>query len=136
MNYLSKFDSDGKRIATYPLDNSIDDKKYDELIAEGYIEISEEDWNCYVGNKGQGANGTGYVRDSKTGKPVSAPAYVPTKEEKAAQLYAELQSDLSQINQELYDAVADGDTDLATDLRQEKKERLAQYQSDLAELED
>lgn len=135
MKYLSKFDAEGKRISSYPLDVLMTAETIESMKSEGFIEISEEDWNRYIGNYGMGKNGTGYIR-GKDGKPVDAPAYVPTKEEKAAQLYAELQSDLSQINQELYDAVADGDTDLATDLRQEKKERLAQYQSDLAELED
>ena len=134
MNYLSKFDSNGRRITSYPLDNSIDDKKA-ELIADGYIEISEEDWNYYVGNQGNGKNGTGYIRGAD-GKPISAPPYIPTKEEKAAQLYAELQSDLDEINRAIYDAVADDDNELATDLRHEKTDRLEQYQADLAGLEE
>ena len=134
MNYLSKFDSNGRRITSYPLDNSIDDKKA-ELIADGQIEISEEDWNYYVGNQGNGKNGTGYIRGAD-GKPISAPPYIPTKEEKAAQLYAELQSDLDEINRAIYDAVADDDNELATDLRHEKTDRLEQYQADLAGLEE
>ena len=81
MNYLTKFDSDGKRIASYLLDGTVTPEEYARLLDEGYIEISEEDWNYYVGNKGGGDNGTGYIYDSATGKPVSAPPYEPSKEE-------------------------------------------------------
>lgn len=54
----------------------------------------------------------------------------------AAQLYAGLQSDLDEINRAIYDAVADDDNELATDLRHEKTDRLEQYQADLAGLEE
>lgn len=42
-------------------------------IHNGYILISDEDYQHYIGNRGAGDNGTGYIRDPKTGKPVSAP---------------------------------------------------------------
>lgn len=49
--------------------------------ADGYIQISVEDWNTYMGNNGWGDNGTGYIRDTKTGKPVSAPPVSAVEEE-------------------------------------------------------
>lgn len=72
-NYLAKFDANGNRGATIPIDGTIsadDVKSYEE---QGYIVISAEDWAYYVGAHGTGNNGTGYIRDQQTGKPVSAP---------------------------------------------------------------
>ena len=69
MKYLSKFDAEGKRISSYPLDVLMTTETIESMKSEGFIEISEEDWNYYIGNYGMGKNGTGYVRDAKTGKP-------------------------------------------------------------------
>jgi hypothetical protein len=79
MEYLAKFDDAGRRKSTvirgvhYTTDT--ERKKY---IGDGYIPISDEDYQTYIGNRGTGDNGTGYIRDAKTGKPVSAP---PTETE-------------------------------------------------------
>ena len=135
MKYLSKFDSKGKRIASYPLDNSIDDKKREELIADSYIEISEEDWNYYVGNNGAGANGTGYIRDVKTGKPVDAPAYVPTVGEKMAEIKANYESQIDTLKESLATATLAGDDDLVADLKAEYAELMAEYQNALKGVE-
>lgn len=80
--YLAKFDATGCRETTvvkgvhYNTDE--DRQKY---IDEGYIPISDEDYQHYIGNRGAGDNGTGYIRDTKTGKPVSAPPAPTVKEE-------------------------------------------------------
>ena len=52
------------------------------------MEISDEDYQHYVGNRGTGDNGTGYIRDPKTGKPVSAPPAPPVEptEEQSAEV--------------------------------------------------
>ena len=82
MDILSKFDAHGVRIATvlsgvhYTSDE--DRQKY---INDGYIPISDEDYQHYIGNRGAGDNGTGYIRDPKTGKPVSAPPAPPVESE-------------------------------------------------------
>ena len=79
---LSKFDTHGVRIATvlsgvhYTSDE--DRQKY---INDGYIPISDEDYQHYIGNRGVGDHGTGYIRDPKTGKPVSAPPAPPVESE-------------------------------------------------------
>ena len=77
---LSKFDEAGGRMATvFPCVHYNTDEERQTYITDGYIPISEEDYQCYVGNRGAGDNGTGYVRDPKTGKPVSAPPASPVE---------------------------------------------------------
>lgn len=71
---LAKFDAQGRRRATVLSGiHYVGDDKRQKYIDEGYIPISEEDYQYYIGNRGAGDNGTGYIRDHKTGKPVSAP---------------------------------------------------------------
>jgi len=74
MTYLAKFDEAGRRISTVceGIHYTADEERQVYLDG-GYIPISEEDYHYYVGNRGQGENGTGYIRDAVTGKPVSAP---------------------------------------------------------------
>ena len=74
MEMLSKFDKNGCRQATV-LDgvHYRNEETRQNYIAQGYIPISEEDFAYYAGWRGAGDNGTGYIRDPKTGKPVSAP---------------------------------------------------------------
>lgn len=74
--YLMKFDEEGKKISAVPWVLADDWGGVEKLKNEGYIEVSDEDWNYYTGNCGDGDNDTGYIRDSITGKPISAPARV------------------------------------------------------------
>ena len=74
MEYLAKFDAAGRRTTT--VINGIHytmDAERQKYLDDGYIPISEEDYQTYIGNRGAGDNSTGYIRDAKTGKPVSAP---------------------------------------------------------------
>lgn len=77
---LSKFEAQGVRIATVlsGVHYSTDEERQ-KYIDDGYIPISEEDYQHYAGNRGAGDNGTGYIRDIKTGKPVSAPPAPPVE---------------------------------------------------------
>ena len=71
---LSKFDTTGRREATVVVDVHYSTNEERQVyINDGYIPVSEEDYQHYIGNRGAGDNGTGYIRDPKTGKPVSAP---------------------------------------------------------------
>ena len=71
---LSKFDAQGMRMATVLSGvHYTTDEERQAYINDGYIPISDEDYQHYIGNRGVGDNGTGYIRDPKTGKPVSAP---------------------------------------------------------------
>lgn len=130
MNYLSKFDSSGKRITSYPLDDTLTNDKKAELIADGYIEITEDEWNYYVGNKGAGDNGTGYVR-GKDGKPVSAPAHVATTEEKLLTLKSTYKADKAQLADYYLSAAMAGDTDTQAEIKAELEELDAQYAADV-----
>ena len=79
--YLAKFDADGRRETTVVRGiHYVTDEERQTYIDDGYIPISDEDYQHYIGNRGAGDNGTGYIRDTKTGKPVSAPPAPPVEE--------------------------------------------------------
>lgn len=128
--YLAKFDSDGRRAATVPVDCTLTDERKAELLADGYISITAEDWNYYVGNKGTGDNGTGYVR-GKDGKPVSAPAHVATTEEKLLSLESAYKSDKAQLADYYLSAAMAGDTDTQAEIKAELEKLDAQYAADV-----
>ena len=101
------------------------------MKAAGYIEISKEDWEYYIGAHGRGDNGTGYIRDPKTGKPVSAPAYVPTVEEKVAALDNQYENDKKTLASYYLDAALARDTDVQDALRAEMAALNEQYDADV-----
>ena len=79
---LSKFDAQGMRMATVLSGvHYTTDEERRSYIDDGHILPSDEDYQYYIGNHGMGDNGTGYIRDPKTGKPVSAPPAPPVEEE-------------------------------------------------------
>ena len=81
MEMLAKFDKNGCRETTVLEGvHYRDEASRESYIRQGYVAISEEDFAYYVGVRGTGDNGTGYIRDTKTGKPVSAPS-APVVEE-------------------------------------------------------
>jgi hypothetical protein len=129
MNYLTKFDDSGKRITSYPMDGTIGEERYKELINDGYVEISEEDWNYYVGNMGAGENGTGYIRGAD-GKPTDAPAYVPSVEEQLAQLDAQYNAEKANILTAYQTAMLYGDTDTMESLKADLTALDEQYDED------
>ena len=77
--YLAKFDAVGHRETTVVsgvhYETEGERQKY---LDDGFSPITDEDYQHYIGNRGMGDNGTGYIRDPETGKPISAP---PVKEE-------------------------------------------------------
>ena len=132
--YLSKFNSTGHRTVSVPVDVTLSDARKAELLAEGYIEISKEDWEYYIGVHGNGDNGTGYIRDPKTGKPISAPAYVPTVAEKVAALDNQYETDKKTLASYYLDAALAGDTDVQDALRAEMAALNEQYDADVKAL--
>lgn len=132
--YLCKFDENGRRTETL-LTCEFTDEEKQQKIAEGYIEISEEDWNYYVGNKGAGANGTGYIRGAD-GKPTDAPAYVPSKEEQRAALDAQYDADKATLMNYYTQALFAGDEEEQTALKDEMSEIDAQYVEDRKAIEE
>jgi hypothetical protein len=82
LEILSKFDTTGRREATVlERVHYITNEERQAYIDVGYIPISDEDYQHYIGNRGTGNNGTGYIRDPNTGKPVSAPPAPPVESE-------------------------------------------------------
>lgn len=134
ITYFCKFNEKGEREASVPstmIDNYGGKEK---LISDGYIEISDEDYQYYVGNKGQGDNGTGYIRDSTTGKPISAPARVVTLEERANALKSEYEANIKAIDEAIQIAKNNNDTVYVTELQQERQNTLDEYATKLEEL--
>lgn len=76
--FLIKFDPEtGDRLETYPYDSDITPERYEEMIADGFEEVSEEDWNRLIGN----FDGQPWVKDVVNGGYIPKPPYVPTLEE-------------------------------------------------------
>lgn len=135
MIYLCKFDDNGRRGATYPVDVTMSESRKAELIADGFIETSEVDWKLYCDMNG-GINGTGYIRDAETGHPVDAPAKVPTKDEKLAALDAQYDADKAELVKYYGEAGLMGDTDLQAELRDEMTQLDEEYAEARKKLEE
>lgn len=132
---LSKFDSDGRRIATVLSDiHYHTDAERQKYIDDGYIETSDEDYAYYVGNRGTGANETGYVRGAD-GKPTDAPAVVVTTAQKQASIAADYESQISELKDALATATLAGDESLIAELKEEYAEVKAEYEAALKEAE-
>ena len=80
--YLAKFDAVGHRETTVVSGVHYETEgERQKHLDDGFIPITDEDYQYYIGNRGMGDNSTGYIRDPKTGKPVSAPPAPPVKAE-------------------------------------------------------
>ena len=132
--YLTKFDEEGKKIAAVPLALADDWGGEEKLKTEGYIEVSDEDWNYYTGNMGDGDNGTGYIRDNATGKPISAPVRMITKEEQANALKSEYEANIKAVDEAIQIAKNNNDTEYVAELQQERQNTLDEYATKLEEL--
>ena len=134
--YLCKFDENGKRIATVlkgvHFKTKAEKQKY---LDEGYLETSDEDYAYYVGNRGNGANGTGYVRGAD-GKPTDAPAHVPSTDEKKQAIIAQYEADKEELKSQYADAIMMDDAELAAELKEELNELMAKFDADIEALED
>lgn len=135
MTYLCKFDDDGKRIATVVEGvHYTTAKQKKAYIKEGYVETSAEDYAYYVGNKGTGANGTGYVRGAD-GKPTDAPAHTPSTDEKKQAVIAQYEADKDGLMKYYADAALHDDTELMEDLKAEMTALDEKFAEDMKELE-
>lgn len=134
--YLCKFDESGKRTATVVEGVHFTTKKEKKsYIDQGYIETSSEDYAYYVGNKGTGKNGTGYVRGSD-GKPTDAPAHVPSTDEKKQAIIAQYEADKEELKSQYADAMMMDDAELAAELKEELNELMEKFDADIKELEE
>lgn len=134
ITYFCKFNKNGEREASVP-STMVD--RYggkENLISDGYIEISDEDYQYYVGNRGQGNNGTGYIRDSTTGKPISAPARVITLEKQANALKSGCDRDIQAIDNAIDVATKNENTERIAELQKMRQQRIQQYADELEAL--
>lgn len=134
--YLGKFDENGKPQGF--LLEGIHYRTQEEKeakYAEGYVDLTQEEWEYYTGNKGEGENGTGYIRDPQTGQPVSAPARVWTATELADMAFGRCNSECKSIDNEMVLAQANNDEELLAELREERDAAIALYRSVLAKIE-
>ena len=131
--YLCKFDADGHRTETHITSEYTDEQKQ-QMLADGYIEINEEDWNYYVGNNGQGKNGTGYIRGAD-GKPTDAPPYVPSKDEQKQAIIAQYESDKAELQAQLIDAILHDDAESQAAIKADMTAVDEQFDADIKELE-
>ena len=129
--YLCKFDKSGYRTSTVAegLHFKTDEEKQ-RYIADGYLETSDEDYEYYVGNMGNGANGTGYVR-GEDGKPTDAPPPPePTKEDKLNALNMQYDQDKATLVSEYTDALIHDDDETADAIKEEMLALDEQYDLD------
>ena len=131
MYYLCKFNKNGGREASVPSTMADNYGGEEKLTAEGYIKVSTEDYQYYVGNKGAGANGTGYIRDSQTGKPADAPARVVTLEEQANVLKNSYENNVKAVDEAIQVAKNNGDTAYVDELQIERQNILKEYATKL-----
>jgi hypothetical protein len=135
--YLGKFDENGKPQGF--LLEGVNYKTPEEKaakMAEGYVELTQEEWEYYTNNRGMGDNGTGYLRDPETGRPVSAPKRVYTKTELAEIARSQCASVVTANENEIAKAVAlGGQDDYVEELREEIAEAEAKYAQHLADIE-
>lgn len=82
-----------------------------------------------------GDNGTGYLRDPATGKPVSAPKTTYTIEQLSEMAYSFVNSKNSEIDNQIVLAQAEGDTDYVTELKDLKTAYATKYQSILTDIQ-
>ena len=123
MEYLSKFDDSGRRegTVTQGLHYSTAEERQ-AYIDKGYIPTSKEDWLLYC---------KGYIRDTKTGKPVKKKI---SDSQKLLRLKSEYASAIQDIKDAMITALLNNDTELQNELKEEYNDLLAEYQTELKEV--
>lgn len=107
MNYLIKFDENGRRTDTYVKEEKTTEQ-VNELLSKGFLEISETEYQLLVGN----VDGKEYVRNTDGNFAPYVPPE-PNEEEKAAIALAKAKSEreeaVSKITVEVDGMTFDGD---------------------------
>lgn len=103
---------------------------FDPELGPEYEEVTYEQYQMLVGNVGDGP----YIRDPETGEYIPKPPHVPTAEEKLAALDTEYAGKISEVNNAILIAAAEGDTELQTELVAEKAALKAEYVQKRGEL--
>lgn len=133
---LCKFDETGRRTSSVVEGiNYKTNVEREAYIENGFIETSDDDYDYYVGNKGMGANGTGYIRGAD-GKPTDAPAHVPTHDEKLTKLNAEFAREKANLCESYTAASMSGDTETAESIAADMQDLNDWYDEEYAKIEE
>ena len=139
MRVFVKFDESGKSIANYCEHGNFEEKDIPQLIADGCVEISEEEYHMLLGNRGTGKNDNGYIYDFTAKKVVDAPAKpAPTAEEIKAKKIADLDSQYKTVFETLTNqlnvAILANDTAQQDSIRAQYNDAKTQYAKALQEV--
>ena len=97
MNYLIKFDENGRRTETYVREEKTE-SQINELLANGFLAISETEYQLLIGN----IDGQEYIRKSDgTFTPYVPPE--PTEEEKAASALEQAKAERAEAVSKIFD---------------------------------
>lgn len=127
LTYLCKFDETGRRGETRLACEYTDEQK-EAMIADGFVEISQEDWELYCED-----GGNKYIRGAD-GKPTLAPSHVPTIEEKLAALNREYAAEKSRLKDYMLNADLMADDETKAELQEEYTELEAWYDEEYKEI--
>lgn len=97
MNYLIKFDENGKRGETYVVEEKTE-QQVQELIDNGFLIVTEDDYQLLIGN----IDNKEYIRNSETGAYEPYVPLEPTQEE----IEARIQKQLTDAVQHVLDSKA------------------------------
>ena len=94
MIYIIRFDENGNRQETY-IKEEMTEERIQELLGEGYAEVSEEDYHLLLGN----TDGKVHIRKVINGEVVyeEEPPYVPTQDELDEQEVAAAKNELQTL---------------------------------------
>ena len=123
------FNDSGKMVDFVLDDEFLNSKKKQELENNGYLKISEGDWNYYIGNIDSGVNGNGYIIDFNTKKPISAP--ILSKIDKMNLIKEKYEKEVEAYKQALLTAELNDDQELILEIKQEYTEFMNNYLQEL-----
>ena len=131
--YLGKFSPEGKPEGF--LLEGVNYKTAEEKaqkMAEGYVELTQDEWEYYTNNKGMG-----YIRDPKTGRPVSAPPRVYTKTELAEMAKSQCDAAINEIDDEIMKVktLHPEATDVIAELEEDRQAAIDKYEEQLNGIE-
>jgi hypothetical protein len=111
-HYLCKFDDAGHRTETHPVALNMTDEEKQRMLGNGFIEITNEEWEQYCAGKIRGADGT----------PIDAPPYEPSKDERLEQLDSQYNADKAELIKYFTEALLAEDEEVQVELKAEMAE--------------
>lgn len=124
--FLASFDEQNRMDDFALIDSDLTDDQYNELIANGYIKISETDWKRYRGDYDNDI----YVLDPETNSPVPAPA---SSYEQINTVKKEYEEQVKELKDSLVTAILSNDDELVNELKEEYATLMQEYTNSLEE---